>query len=163
MSRLVSFRDRSIQPQLSSSAIDLLVNGLGRPILPNNVADKTAALKSMLIIPRTPTPPPLEERDPTTLNADELRELQKRAQAFKVGIMRLEIERMLTMRQKHQEGQVKIKREKNDNSPRRRKAARPHGGGTQYEFDDGNVRESSTPTPRAAERVIIEIDSGDSE
>jgi hypothetical protein len=38
----------------------------------------------MLIIPRTPSPPPLEERDITTLSADELREIQKRFLALRV-------------------------------------------------------------------------------
>jgi len=39
----------------------------------------------MLIVSRTPTPPPLEDRDPTTLTVDELRELQKRAKAARVS------------------------------------------------------------------------------
>lgn len=39
----------------------------------------------MLIIPRTPTPPPLEDRDVTTLDQHELRELQKQLKALKVG------------------------------------------------------------------------------
>lgn len=38
----------------------------------------------MLIIPRTPSPLPLEERDITTLTPDELRELQRRARAARV-------------------------------------------------------------------------------
>lgn len=42
------------------------------------------ALKSMLIIPRTPSPPPLEERDMATLSLDELRELQKQFLAMRV-------------------------------------------------------------------------------
>ena len=42
------------------------------------------ALKSMLIIPRTPTLPPLEERDVTTLSHAELKELQRIAQEHKV-------------------------------------------------------------------------------
>ena len=46
-----------------------------------------AALKSAGIIPRTPSPPPptpLEDRDAETLSMDEIKELQKRALAFKV-------------------------------------------------------------------------------
>lgn len=53
---------------------------------------RTEALKSMLIVPRTPSPQPevpLEERDFTTLNADELRELQQRVAAMRVSHARL--------------------------------------------------------------------------
>ena len=46
--------------------------------------NKSAALKSMLIIPRTPTPPPLEERDFATFSADELKELKKKFLELKV-------------------------------------------------------------------------------
>lgn len=43
-------------------------------------------LKAELIIPRTPTPPPLEERPVDTLSLEELRELQRRAKKFRVRI-----------------------------------------------------------------------------
>lgn len=47
------------------------------------------ALKSLLIVPRTPSPEPptpLEERDITTLNPEELKELQKRFLAMRVRL-----------------------------------------------------------------------------
>ncbi len=49
----------------------------------------TAALKSMLIIPRTPTPPPPEERDVSQLSHEEMvehmRELQRLVREGKVS------------------------------------------------------------------------------
>lgn len=52
---------------------------------------------------------------------------------------------------------VKVKREKMDENPRPKKAARPSQGDTQLQLDDdGNVREDSTET--LAAREIIEID-----
>ena len=44
------------------------------------------ALKSMLIIPRTPDPIPLEERDPDTMTLEELRECHRRRQAQRVRV-----------------------------------------------------------------------------
>ncbi|KAK4549817.1 hypothetical protein LTR36_005118 [Oleoguttula mirabilis] len=99
------------------------------------------ALKSLLIIPRTPSPPPLEERDITTLTHDELCELQRRARAAR----------------DEKETKVKIKRERADINPRPRKVARPNANSTQLEVDDnGRVRESSTPT--IAEQEVIQLD-----
>jgi hypothetical protein len=40
----------------------------------------------MLIIPRTPTPPPIEDREAGSLSVDEIKELQKRAQEFRVRL-----------------------------------------------------------------------------
>ncbi|KAK5127456.1 hypothetical protein LTR85_006795 [Meristemomyces frigidus] len=98
------------------------------------------ALRSMLIIPRTPTPPPLEERDITTPTPDELRELQ-RARAAR----------------DEKQAKIKIKRERADENARPRKVARPNANSTQLEFDDdGGVRASSTPT--IAEQVVIVLD-----
>jgi len=71
-----------------SSTIVLLVS-IELTTFPEHYADLPACLNSMLIIPRTPSPPPLEERDITTLNHDELRELQKRALDFKVSDFQL--------------------------------------------------------------------------
>lgn len=48
---------------------------------------ETEALKSMLIIPRTPSPPPLEERDISTLSPAELVELQKQLKSMKVCLV----------------------------------------------------------------------------
>jgi len=41
-------------------------------------------LKSMSIIPRTPTPPPLEEREYETSNRDDFLELQRQLREMKV-------------------------------------------------------------------------------
>ncbi|KAF2766413.1 hypothetical protein EJ03DRAFT_377022 [Teratosphaeria nubilosa] len=85
------------------------------------------ALKSMLIIPRTPTPPPLYERDIDTLNAEEL-----------------------------QASATKIKRENPDEIARPRKKARPTASSTQLELDDDGVaRASSTPTVAGEPEVIV--------
>ena len=52
---------------------------------------------------------------------------------------------------------MKIKRERGDDNPRGRKAARPSRGATQLELDEeGRVREGSTPT--LAEIEVIELD-----
>lgn len=45
---------------------------------------KTDALNSMSIIPRTPSPPHIEDRDINTLSLEELKELQRRTKASKV-------------------------------------------------------------------------------
>lgn len=53
----------------------------------NRTDDLPEALKSLAIVPRTPSPeppPPLEERDITTLNPEELKELQQRFLAMRV-------------------------------------------------------------------------------
>ncbi|KAK3722677.1 hypothetical protein LTR37_002248 [Vermiconidia calcicola] len=101
------------------------------------------ALKSMLIIPRTPTPPLLEDRDITTLSQDELKELQKRAQEFR----------------EYKANLAKVKREKSDDNPRRRKKARPNAGDTQLELDDtDSFRRASTDTLPTTEREVIELD-----
>ncbi|TKA68034.1 hypothetical protein B0A55_08372 [Friedmanniomyces simplex] len=95
-------------------------------------------LKSMLIIPRTPTPPPLEERDYDTVNREEFRQLK-------------------ALKEQKGGADVKIKRERTDENPRPRKVARPTRNSTQLELDDdGGVRESSTPS--VVPREIIELD-----
>ncbi|KAK4496758.1 hypothetical protein PRZ48_012741 [Zasmidium cellare] len=101
------------------------------------------ALKSMLIIPRTPTPPPLEERDFDTLTREELKELHRRAKEAK----------------EQEDTKRKIKRERKDENPRPRKVSRPSNGDTQLELDDeGSFRESSTATLDREEPEIIELD-----
>lgn len=42
------------------------------------LTNTTAALQSLLLIPRSPSPVPLEERDVDTLSAEEMRELLRR-------------------------------------------------------------------------------------
>ncbi|KAK0937568.1 hypothetical protein LTR29_010901 [Friedmanniomyces endolithicus] len=99
-------------------------------------------LKSMSIIPRTPTPPPLEEREYETSNRDDFLELQRQ---------------LREMKERHGAPSVKVKRERTDDNPRRRKVARPSRNSMQLELDEeGGVRESATPT--FAEREIIELD-----
>ncbi|KAK0247167.1 hypothetical protein LTS09_017689 [Friedmanniomyces endolithicus] len=100
------------------------------------------ALKSMLIIPRTPTPPPLQEREYDSIDRQDVLELQRQLKA---------------MKEKHKLRNVKVKRERTDDNPRRRKVARSSRHSTQLELDEeGGVRESATPT--LAEREIIELD-----
>lgn len=57
----------------------------------------TDALQGLRVIPRSPSPVPLEERDVATLNLDELRELARRQQ-----------ERLAAREVKHE-----VKRERN--------------------------------------------------
>ncbi|KAK0270073.1 hypothetical protein LTR35_014321 [Friedmanniomyces endolithicus] len=99
-------------------------------------------LKSMSIIPRTPTPPPLEEREYETVNREVFLELQRQ---------------LKEMKNKHAVSNVKVKRERTDENPRPRKVARPSRHSTQLELDkEGGVRESATPT--LAEREIVDLD-----
>jgi hypothetical protein len=54
---------------------------------------------------------------------------------------------------------VKVKRERKDDNPRPRKAARPTTGATLLALDDENgVRELSTATLENEEREVIELD-----
>ncbi|KAK4575240.1 hypothetical protein LTR86_001092 [Recurvomyces mirabilis] len=100
------------------------------------------ALRMMYIIPRTPTAPPVEERDFNTLSRDELEELHKQYKAIK----------------EKQQAAVKVKRERADNNPRLCKVARPSINSTQLEIDDeGSVREGTAST-FAEEREVIELD-----
>ncbi|KAK4904778.1 hypothetical protein LTR49_025828 [Elasticomyces elasticus] len=94
-----------------------------------------ATLESMLIIPRQPTPPPLEDRDFDTLSPEEVQDLQRRFRELK--------EKNATKVNIKQE----VKRERTDDNPRPRKVARPARGFAVLEFDnDDFVRESSTAT-----------------
>ncbi|KAK5697157.1 hypothetical protein LTR97_007292 [Elasticomyces elasticus] len=100
-------------------------------------------LKSMLIIPRTPSPPPLEERDYESVNRDEFLELQRQLKELK--------EKAAANVNIKQE----IKRERTDDNPRPRKVARPNRASTVLEFDDDNsVRESSTATFAPRSEVV---------
>ncbi|KAK4891814.1 hypothetical protein LTR27_009666 [Elasticomyces elasticus] len=100
-------------------------------------------LKSMLIIPRTPSPPPLEERSIESMSRDELQELQRQLRELR--------------EQATSQAEVKreIKRERTDDNPRPRKVARPNRASTVLEFDDDNsVRESSTATFAPGPEVV---------
>ncbi|KXT00142.1 hypothetical protein AC578_3286 [Pseudocercospora eumusae] len=107
------------------------------------------ALKSMLILPRTPspepmpTPPPLTKRHPNSLSQAEVAEMQKRLQEFE---------------SQSSKSKAKVKREQNENSPPRRKT-RKSGEVTVIELDDdGNiVNETSmckSETPDDATQLI---------
>lgn len=70
----------------SCSAIALLVG----PIVYSRGATLDSlgtvdALKAMHIIPRTPPPVPLEERDPATLSIEDMVELQRRLRELRVS------------------------------------------------------------------------------
>ncbi|KAK3621164.1 hypothetical protein LTR56_022962 [Elasticomyces elasticus] len=106
-----------------------------------------ATLESMLIIPRQPTPPPLEERDFDTLSPEEVQELQRRFRALK--------EKNATKVNIKQE----MKRERTDDNPRPRKVARPARSSTVLELDDDDfVRESSTATlAQAPQAEVIDL------
>ncbi|CAK4033345.1 Hypothetical predicted protein [Lecanosticta acicola] len=97
------------------------------------------ALKSLLIIPRTPSPEPptpLHLRDPTTLTPAEIVLLQ---QGFAAAASEKEAKA---------EKMSKVKREHPDDSDApRKKAARPQAGNTLLELDEeGGFRESSIAT-----------------
>ncbi|KAK4496756.1 hypothetical protein PRZ48_012739 [Zasmidium cellare] len=77
------------------------------------------ALKAELIIPRTPSPPPLEERGIETLGQNDIADLQKQLKAAK--------EKM--------EAMAKIKNEEQSDSPRPRKVARPSAEQEVIELD----------------------------
>ena len=48
-------------------------------------ANKSDALKAMLVVPRTPEPVPLEDRDPNTYTISDIQELQRRLRAQRVS------------------------------------------------------------------------------
>ena len=60
--------------------------------------------------------------------------------------------------QQGQQTAPKIKREHTEDSPRRRKVARPHAGDTQLELDDSGSFHDRSETLPPVEREIIEID-----
>lgn len=128
-------------------------------------ADNSAeALKSLLIVPRTPSPEPpipLEERDITTLNPDELKELQKRFLAMRVSLCVPSSAEAAADQISLQDKQTQIKRERDEDeaTPPARKKARPSAGDTQLEIDDqGGFRQASTAGAGKKKQDIIEID-----
>ncbi|KAK5732484.1 hypothetical protein LTS12_027117 [Elasticomyces elasticus] len=106
-------------------------------------------MESMLIIPRQPTPPPLEERDFDTLSPEEVQELQRRFRELKEkNAPKVNIKQ-------------EMKRQRTDDNPRPRKVARPARSFTVLEFDDDDfVRESSNATLAQAPQVEV-IDLSD--
>ncbi len=117
----------------------------------------------MLIIPRTPSPPPptpLEERDVSTLSREEMVELQKLVREGKVRTTCMYKGILTNAEQMREESNLKIKRERHeDGNPRPRKIARPRAGDTQLEIDEGgNFREDAESTLDPAGTEVIEID-----
>lgn len=118
----------------------------------------------MLIIPRTPSPEPptpLEERDITTLNPEELRELQARFLAMRVrsrafsGGCAIANPPLL----QDQQAQVKRERAEDEADARARKRSRSSMGDTQLEIDgQGGFSQVSTAAAGEKERVVIELD-----
>ena len=115
------------------------------------------ALKVLRLIPRTPSPPALEDRD--TLSAEEVRELQRQFKAIKVPRNNQWAFRSAADRNRWEAAAIKVKRERTDDNPRPRKSARPSAGDALLELDDDGegFRDSSTAT-LPDERVVIELD-----
>ena len=99
-----------------------------------------------MIIPRTPSPEPLEERDVTTLSHEELRELQKRARAAKETT--------------RGEAKFRTKRERSDETNLRpRKLHRPAAGDVQLELDEaGAFQAADTASLPRRKPEVIELD-----
>lgn len=113
----------------------------------------------MLIIPRSPSPPPLAARDAGTLSIEEIQELQRRLQAAEVS-SQLKVHGLAAnSSQDGGEAKVKIKRELDDSDSTSRKRRRPNVGDAQLELDDdGNFRESVVTTAEGTQQVVIELD-----
>ncbi|GAB7364864.1 hypothetical protein MBLNU230_g5656t1 [Neophaeotheca triangularis] len=116
-----------------------------------------AALRSLLIIPRAPTPESLERREAGSLSQAEIREMQKRLVALE--------SQMRTKPKPEVKRDIKreTKREAADENPRRRKISRPSTGSTQLELelddDGGSFRETPPSSLGLAKRKeIIELD-----
>lgn len=119
-----------------------------------------AALEAQLIVPRTPSPEPLEERDFDGLNREELKELQRRAKEAKVQIQILLLE-VTDHFEDHENACLMLKHEQARDAPvpKERRTARPVAGDTLLELDeDGNVREAPTEGLPAAQHDVVMID-----
>ncbi|CAK4033344.1 Hypothetical predicted protein [Lecanosticta acicola] len=100
-----------------------------------------ASLQYSGIIPRTPSPPPLEDKE--ELTPEEVKQLQAELKARKRKESRL----------------AEIKKE---HIAKRRKVAEPKAGDTQYVLDDnGSVSEQSTDHLGSKKRAPVEISSGE--
>ncbi|KAK4984033.1 hypothetical protein LTR66_008626 [Elasticomyces elasticus] len=98
------------------------------------------ALKTLSIILRTPSPIPLEDRDPDTLSPEETRQLLKKIQEEKATWMRL-------------------KREHRNDERRARKKPRSVSNSTVLELDDdGNFHETATDIPgKVSPKKVIDL------
>jgi hypothetical protein len=115
-------------------------------------------LKSMLIIPRTPSPPPLEEKD--NLTVEEVRELQRRMKEVLVSHLSSPQCRSCVLTFAVQACQAMVKRERADEGRHAvsQKRARLSAGDIQLEIDDDGVRQTPTqslPRRKQAQPVIV--------
>lgn len=124
----------------------------------NKHTNRVAALKSMFSIPRSPSLPPLEDRDARELGYDEIAELQRQSREAKVSF---ELNDTLYRDQQADDrlqeqlkAAARVKQEPRDDSYRSRKKARPTAGDMQLEIDaNGSVREDPNASSEpAAER-----------
>jgi hypothetical protein len=104
-------------------------------------ANKTESLKAMLLIPRTPSPPPIEMRKPGELSHEEIEELQRR-------ILSRDSE------------MVKIKRERTEEpDSRSRKKVKASDGPSVLELlDDETFREVKCEELLVPKQEIIDLD-----
>jgi hypothetical protein len=101
--------------------------------------DHSESLKAMLIVPRTPSPPPIEARKPAELSYDEIAQLQRQVAAQKASL-------------------TKIKLESTD-EPRPRKKARITSGLQIFELgDDDEFRETKNDSLVVQGPEVIELD-----
>ncbi|KAI7286174.1 hypothetical protein KC345_g1388 [Hortaea werneckii] len=93
-------------------------------------------LRNLHILPRPASPEPLERRDPDTLSAAEIVELQQALAAARAD-------------------SIKIKREVVESGERPRKRVRQMGGTEQFEVDEDGVRPIGMLLPAVQAEVIV--------
>ncbi|KAI6856328.1 hypothetical protein KC343_g17826 [Hortaea werneckii] len=93
-------------------------------------------LKTLHILPRPASPEPLERRDPDTLSAAEIVELQQALAAARAD-------------------SVKIKREITESGERPRKRVRQIAGSEQFEVDEDGVRPIGMRLPAVQPEVVV--------
>jgi hypothetical protein len=102
-------------------------------------SDSSASLKSMLIMPQTPTPEPLEVRDPRTLTFNDIAKLQRQVKA-----------------QNNTPASVKTER---DQMPNIHKRARLSPGASKVKRDNGiDVHDLTSDELPHKGKVVIVID-----
>lgn len=116
----------------------------------------TEALRSEMIIPRAPSPSPLEERE--DLTREEIRDIQRQLKEIKETSSH-------KVKREHSPDDstssiVKQEKSSEESPPRKRRHASPRAGDIVLAIDDSGVREMSTAglAPKK-ERVVIDIDS----
>ncbi|KAI7359719.1 hypothetical protein KC336_g22029 [Hortaea werneckii] len=93
-------------------------------------------LRTLHILPRPASPEPLERRDPDTLSAAEIAELQQALAAARAS-------------------NVKVKREMVESGGRPRKRARHIAGTEQFEVDEDGVQPIGMLLPAVQSEVIV--------